>query len=602
MPVTSHLGGLLPHRRGPHPDAVASLERNGAWRCTTPAADLFLESSGACHTFLGGSCAVLLRGHAVGPGVGSMPDAAAFIGRHYQEHGTLPTDKWQGSFTVVVLDGRANRVVLYRNLVGSTFTYYTQTAAGFLFGSNLAGLVARAGIPPRANEAVLPAYFLFRFVPGRETLFAGVYRLMPGEQVTFSLDGLARQQQHTLADLCQPGAIGADAVDRIEGTMGTVLAEAAARSPDAANLLSGGVDSSYIQAQWNRATPGRQPLSYSVSVDHPRTKADTEYALTAARALGVQHNLVPADEPYVHYLVETIATTGEPPNHVMAAYFGHLAKEMHRRGHVVGLCGEGADSLFGTGWADVLQRARHLRQLLPIAPLRRSLSVLAGKLGRPYLASTLGVADCLHDLGHRKHPVNQIGAFADWDAVSACFGGRAVAEATAYRRTLLAQQRIPDIAEEQVHACGFLGEAMDSAALWTTLFNRWQGDLCCPFLDSRVIGLALSIAPEHRFPAGQPKDLLKRALCRHMPHDLVYRGKLGFGQPIFEWLAPGGQLRAHAEAIDDYPFVEHGALATALARPNWFLYSLLCYDIWHKLFIRQSLPRVAAAWEAAAVG
>jgi hypothetical protein len=29
----------------------------------------------------------------------------------------------------------------------------------------------------------------------------------------------------------------------------------------------------------------------------------------------------------------------------------------------------------------------------------------------------------------------------------------------------------------------------------------------------------------------------------------------------------------------------------ALARPNWFLYSLLCYDLWHKLFIERSLAR-----------
>jgi hypothetical protein len=71
---------------------------------------------------------------------------------------------------------------------------------------------------------------------------------------------------------------------------------------------------------------------------------------------------------------------------------------------------------------------------------------------------------------------------------------------------------------------------------------------------------------------------------------LANRTKLGFGQPIFEWLAPGGQLRPWVERIGRYDFVERRAWQSCLARPNWFLYSLLCFDLWHKLFIERSLP------------
>jgi hypothetical protein len=118
--------------------------------------------------------------------------------------------------------------------------------------------------------------------------------------------------------------------------------------------------------------------------------------------------------------------------------------------------------------------------------------------------------------------------------------------------------------------------------------------LLCPFLDSRIVGLALSLPAAERFPPRRPKDLLRRGLARHATAGLAQRGKLGFGQPIFEWLGPGGQLRPFVEQIADHGFVDPRTLERLRARPTWFLYSLLCYDLWEKLFIRRSLPRPAA--------
>ena len=37
---------------------------------------------------------------------------------------------------------------------------------------------------------------------------------------------------------------------------------------------------------------------------------------------------------------------------------------------------------------------------------------------------------------------------------------------------------------------------------------------------------------------------------------LIDRPKRGFGQPIFEWLSPGGHLRPAVEEIADYPFID----------------------------------------------
>jgi asparagine synthase (glutamine-hydrolysing) len=538
------------------------------------------------------SVALLLRGRAVANlRLPDASDVANGIAQYYESTGELPVHHLEGAYTLVILDGKRGRVLLYRNLADNGFTYYTVGPDGFRFASNLADLLEAAAGTPQLNAAALPAYFLYRFVPGRETLFKDIYRLMPGEFISYDGHALCRLQKQTFADLRDRPLAAHDAVDALEQVMGRVLKEVSERLPGTANLLSGGVDSSFIQAMWNRACqrPGLQPpVSFAAEVDHPRTRMDADYALTAARALGVRHVRIPADEPYIHYLTETIAATAEPPNHAMTVYFGALARAMVERGHPTGLCGEGADSLFGTGWSDYIYKAKLLRRLLPWGLARRVVGGAATAVFGERARRHLRLAEHLDDLDFLEHPVNQIAVFADWPAVEACFGADALAAGAAYRRMLLPLYRVPDEPLEQVHACGFLGEAVDSASLWTTLFNKQGGDLVCPFLDSRVIRLALNIEPHCRFRYGRPKDLLKRALGRHLPPELVQRPKLGFGQPIFEWLAAGGQLRPWVDAIADYDFVDRQTLAAARAQPNWFLYSLLCFDIWHKLFITRS--------------
>jgi asparagine synthase (glutamine-hydrolysing) len=529
-----------------------------------------------------------------GSGRGTDLDRAAqAIRSHYLDHGDLRLPGVEGSFTLVLLDGLAGRVLLFRNLVGAGFTYYHAGPGGLRFGSNLAELVDGAGNAPRVNERALPAFFISRFVPGRETLFDGFYRLLPGEEVTWESSGWKRVQRQTFASLRGSLIRPAEAVEGLEATMNEVLGDYAARQPQTVNLLSGGIDSSYLQVVWNRlGLPGFRPDTYSLSVDHPRTRPDTDYALSAAKVLGTRHSLVPADGPYASYLLDLIAATGEPPNHVQSAYFGHLARTLVAEGKPAALCGEGADSLFGLGLANQLHNARVARSLVPFRLARKAAAFLTGMVGCERARFTLWLAD-QQSFADPAHPINRAAVFADLPAVGACFGDEEVARALAKRRELLDHFQVPADAQERLHAVGYLAEATDSASLWTTLFNRAGAELFCPFLDSRVLRFALNLAPEARFRFRRPKALLKAALVRNGAVGLAHRPKLGFGQPIFEWLAPGGQLRPWVDRIGGYDFVDRRALQSSLACPNWFLYSLLCFDLWHKLFIERSLPRHA---------
>jgi asparagine synthetase B (glutamine-hydrolysing) len=438
----SYLGGIF--KRGPveRRSTVGAGTIDESWGWMGEDAELFLHAAGpCCRLFTWDALALLVRGYAR-PIRGQEPldleRVAEEIRCHYLEHGKLSVDWLDGSFTLALLDGQAQRVLLYRNLVGSGFTYYRADSCGLLFGSNLAELIDAAQVSPGPNRDAVPAFFLFRWVPGRETLFDGFFRLLPGEQVCWDVRGLTRVQRQTFADLRGETIADDEAVDVLDETMERVLLDCAQLRPGTANLLSGGVDSSYLQAIWGRATLDEEelPRSFSIEVDHPHTWGDTDYAMTASRALGSRHTLVPANDPYADYLLDTLASTGEPPNHVQTAYFGHLARAMIRQGVSSGLNGYGADALFGLGLSKQLHNAALLRRLVPMEWLRQGGAWLSDCLGWTNLAATFRLAGRIHDWAYLRHPVNRTVAFTDWEAVTACFGTSAVATCRRFSRRI----------------------------------------------------------------------------------------------------------------------------------------------------------------------
>jgi asparagine synthase (glutamine-hydrolysing) len=68
-----------------------------------------------------------------------------------------------------------------------------------------------------------------------------------------------------------------------------------------------------------------------------------------------------------------------------------------------------------------------------------------------------------------------------------------------------------------------------------------------PFLDYRMVEWSMRLPVEYKIRGRQTKYLLKKALCRYLPRNLVYQPKRGFGVPVAEWLR--GPLRSWAEQL-----------------------------------------------------
>ncbi|MCI5044725.1 MAG: asparagine synthase C-terminal domain-containing protein, partial [Aquisalinus sp.] len=57
-----------------------------------------------------------------------------------------------------------------------------------------------------------------------------------------------------------------------------------------------------------------------------------------------------------------------------------------------------------------------------------------------------------------------------------------------------------------------------------------------PLLDHRLVEWACKLPPQHKLEGHEGKLVLKRALEKRVPRDILYRPKQGFGLPVAHWL------------------------------------------------------------------
>ena len=80
-----------------------------------------------------------------------------------------------------------------------------------------------------------------------------------------------------------------------------------------------------------------------------------------------------------------------------------------------------------------------------------------------------------------------------------------------------------------------------------------------PLLDYRLVEFAARLPVSQRIHGNTGKYLMKRAMEPHLPHNILYRSKMGFVTPIAQWFR--GALADEAAAVAD---------ASMLARSGWF--------------------------------
>jgi asparagine synthase (glutamine-hydrolysing) len=117
-----------------------------------------------------------------------------------------------------------------------------------------------------------------------------------------------------------------------------------------------------------------------------------------------------------------------------------------------------------------------------------------------------------------------------------------------------------------------------------------------PFLDHHLVEYAASIPVDLKIKGRSGKHILKQALEKVLPHDLLYSPKRGFGAPIREWFrGPTGAMlvdhlmnsRLRRRNFFDYSFVARLVDEHKREARNWsfHLWALLNLSLWYDRWI-----------------
>ena len=99
----------------------------------------------------------------------------------YRRDGVRFAETLRGMYAIALYDPMVERLFLARDPFGIKPLYYLETAEGFAFASEPQALFAAGLASPALNVRARDAFLQLQFTPGRETIYQGVKRVLPGE-------------------------------------------------------------------------------------------------------------------------------------------------------------------------------------------------------------------------------------------------------------------------------------------------------------------------------------------------------------------------------------------------------------------------------------
>ncbi len=455
-----------------------------------------------------------------------VPDGAdtAVVAPLYAAEGVAGLARLRGMFAAAIHDARDGSTVLARDRFGIKPLFY-EPGPPLRFASEAGALPGGGGIDPDA----LADYLALGFVSAPRTLDRAVRKIPPGTAVVVDARGV-REIPFAAAPVAERGAVATAAQIR-EARAASVRRHLMGDVPIGV-YLSGGLDSAAVAALVRDAGA---PLS-TFALTFPGEGAYDEGAAARRTAawLRARHVEVAMGPGHLAELLPLAAARfGEPFGDPSALAVLALSRAAARDVTVV-LTGTGADELFA-GYAryglgrvprGVGGLASAASRVLPTSRRTRlgAVGSLAAKLGRAsrgdpaqrYLAAMEVVpATWRARLLGRDEPPPVLDrfreAFAASDEFAVSFSDRA---------------RLADL---RIYLEGDLLAKEDRMAMAASLENR------VPFLDDEVADLAGRVpASRHRGLRG--KRLLRRAMARDLPREVLTRRKHGFAVPVSEWL------------------------------------------------------------------
>ncbi|HEX6478400.1 MAG TPA: asparagine synthase (glutamine-hydrolyzing) [Ktedonobacteraceae bacterium] len=516
----------------------------------------------------------------------------------YEEYGLDCIKRLHGMFGLAIWDSIRHRLLLARDRVGKKPLYYTFLNGNLAFASEIKSLLCHPQVKRQVDVQALADFLSVRYVPGPTTLFANIYKVLPGHWLLCENGGIREEcyWDFTFGETEERPV--EDYIQGIQQHITHAVQERLMADVPLGAMLSGGVDSSIITGVMSQLTD--KPVNtFSVGFDVPGFN-ELPYAGLVSKHFGTEHHeLVVQCSDLTKYWPLLTWHRDEPvsePSDLGVYLISKLA-----RNHVkVVLSGEGADELFAGYPKYIVDRMARYYHLLPAFMRDRFITQLLSHL--PYNLRKIKMAGRVLSEPAPQRWMSWFGVFNGQlknDLLSEKTKAHIDNDASRTFQRWLARNKQRDnlssmlYLDTKIWLPDNLLMKADKMTMAASLESRM------PLLDYKLIEYAASIPSSVKVKPFQTKYLLKRAYADFLPKPVLTRKKMGFNVPTGVWFREGQReiitRLLLSERARSRGFLNNECVATILrdhleGRTQYTnqLFILASLELWFRVFIDTS--------------
>lgn len=464
----------------------------------------------------------------------------------WEEWGVECVHHFRGMFAFILWDDNKKELFIARDRLGVKPLHYSLLSNGsVIFGSELKVLRKHPLCSKSINPESIEDYLTFGYIPDPKTIFSDVYKLEAGYYLHLKQGDSPKELmpvQYWDLPWQSSERLSSEEIENelIERLKESVEIRMEAEVPLGA-FLSGGVDSGAIVAMMSQCQ--NNPVNTcSIGFDVPEFN-ETDFAKLVADRYRTNHSVEMVNHEDFD-LIDRLIDIYDEPYADSSALPTYRVCELARKHVTVALSGDGGDELFAGYRRYRLHMAEQaLRDKVPLS-IRRFIFEPLGKI-YPKLdwapqflrAKTTFQSLALSSSEAYLNSMSKLRIDERENLYSKSFVDKlsGYSSGQVFKRLLKNKTFTDPLKEVQyldykTWVTGDINTKVDRASMAHGLEVR------VPILDHQFVEWAFKVPSNLNLHKGEGKAAFKKGLEPHVPHDNLYRKKMGFSVPLAEWL------------------------------------------------------------------
>jgi len=440
--------------------------------------------------------------------------------------GPLSSKLFKGGFVAAILDTHRKELTLIRDSFGLKVIYYANTSEGFLFSSNLTGLVKGTSFDKKIGLSGFTEYMACGYISAPRTIYEHVSCLRPGEYLVFknntiSIDCFSNYEIPNWRFHDVSRFSFKEMMDKYYELLVSSVESRIPTDKDIAVYLSGGLDTPLLCSALKDST-SKNIISYTLGFQNSRYD-EVPYARDYAKHLNIEHrSSYLRKEDFLETFSLLPDIYGQPFADISAIPTHVISSKVSKDFDLVFL-GDGPDFLLGTYDMRLFYYYYKFVPLFLRGIIAESVLFLTKIIFKKYMTPNVDAPELVRQPNFFWTFTRM---FKSYDLEKLM--GKSMPPETFWIQNFIENRRDIPIAE-RLRLAQYLGYGVNSALYKSCCAHDVNAiGFQCPFYDEELVNFIQYLPTKYKFNYFYGKHLQKKLLYEKFPPKLLNRPKRGF--------------------------------------------------------------------------